>query len=118
MDAFTKLTGVVAPIDRINIDTDQIIPAVFLKSIERKGFEDALFSSWRYNNDGSENPDFVLNKAPYRNANVLVPARISAVARLGSMPRGRSGTMASNASSPPASPTSSTTIVSRTACCP
>ena len=72
MDAFTKLTGVVAPIDRINIDTDQIIPAVFLKSIERKGFEDALFASWRYNNDGSENPDFVLNKAPYRNANVLV----------------------------------------------
>ena len=72
MDAFTKLTGVVAPIDRINIDTDQIIPAVFLKSIERKGFEDALFSSWRYNDDGSENPDFVLNKAPYRNANVLV----------------------------------------------
>ena len=72
MDAFTKLTGVVAPIDRINIDTDQIIPAVHLKSIERKGFEDALFSSWRYNNDGSENPDFVLNKAPYRNANVLV----------------------------------------------
>ena len=72
MDAFTKLIGVVAPIDRINIDTDQIIPAVFLKSIERKGFEDALFSSWRYNNDGRENPDFVLNKAPYRNANVRV----------------------------------------------
>jgi len=72
MDAFTKLTGVVAPIDRINIDTDQIIPAVHLKSIERKGFEDALFSSWRYSDDGSENPDFVLNKAPYRNANLLV----------------------------------------------
>ena len=72
MDVFTKLTGVVAPIDRINIDTDQIIPAVHLKSIERKGFEDALFSSWRYNDDGSENPDFVLNKAPYRNANLLV----------------------------------------------
>ena len=72
MDVFTKLTGVVAPIDRINIDTDQIIPAVHLKSIERKGFEDGLFSSWRYNDDGSENPDFVLNKAPYRNANLLV----------------------------------------------
>ena len=72
MDAFTKLAGVVAPIDRINIDTDQIIPAVHLKSIERKGFEDALFSSWRYSDDGSENPDFVLNKAPYRNANLLV----------------------------------------------
>ena len=72
MDAFTKLTGVVAPIDRINIDTDQIIPAVFLKSIERSGFEDALFSSWRYNVDGSPNPDFVLNKPAYKNANVLV----------------------------------------------
>ena len=72
MDAFTKLTGVVAPLDRINIDTDQIIPAVYLKSIERKGFEGALFSSWRYNADGSDNPDFVLNKPEYRNANVLV----------------------------------------------
>ena len=72
MDAFTTLTGVVAPIDRINIDTDQIIPAVFLKSIERSGFEDALFSSWRYNADGSPNPEFVLNKPAYKNANVLV----------------------------------------------
>ena len=72
MDAFTKLTGVVAPIDRINIDTDQIIPAVFLKSIERSGFEDALFSSWRYNADGNPNPEFVLNKPAYKNANVLV----------------------------------------------
>ena len=72
MDAFTKITGVVAPIDRINIDTDQIIPAVYLKSIERKGFEGALFSSWRYNADGSDTPDFVLNKPEYRNANVLV----------------------------------------------
>ena len=72
MDAFTKLTGVVAPIDRVNIDTDQIIPAVYLKSIERSGFQDALFSSWRYNADGTDNPDFVLNKEGYRNANVLV----------------------------------------------
>lgn len=72
MDAFTKLTGVVAPIDRINIDTDQIIPAVYLKSIERTGFEDALFSSWRYNLDGSDNPEFVLNKPAYKKANVLV----------------------------------------------
>ncbi len=72
MEPFTKLTGVVAPIDRVNIDTDQIIPAVFLKSIERSGFEDALFSSWRYNADGSPNPDFVLNKPAYQNAHVLV----------------------------------------------
>ena len=72
MDAFTELTGVVAPLDRVNVDTDQIIPAVFLKSIERSGFEDALFSRWRYNEDGSPQPDFVLNKPEYRNANVLV----------------------------------------------
>ena len=72
MDPFTKLNGVVAPIDRVNIDTDQIIPAVFLKSIERSGFEDALFSSWRYNADGTPNPDFVLNKPAYQDAHVLV----------------------------------------------
>ena len=72
MDQFTKLTGVVAPMDRVNIDTDQIIAAVFLKSIESSGFEDALCSSWRYNADGSPNPDFVLNKPSYKNANVLV----------------------------------------------
>ena len=72
MEPFTKLTGVVAPMDRVNIDTDQIIPAVFLKSIARNGFEDALFSSWRYNTDGSPNPDFVLNNPAYKNANVLV----------------------------------------------
>ena len=72
MDVFTKLTGEVAPSDRINIDTDQIIPAVFLKSIERSGFEDALFASWRYKEDGSPNPDFVLNQPAYKNANVLV----------------------------------------------
>ena len=72
MDPFTKLNGVVAPIDRVNIDTDQIIPAVFLKSIERSGFQDALFSSWRYNIDGTPNPDFVLNKPAYKDAHVLV----------------------------------------------
>ncbi len=72
MDPFTNLTGVVAPIDRVNIDTDQIIPAVFLKSIERSGFEDALFASWRYKTDGSPNPDFVLNKPAYKDAHVLV----------------------------------------------
>ena len=72
MDPFVKLTGVAAPMDRVNVDTDQIIPAVFLKSIKRDGFEDALFASWRYKEDGSPNPDFVLNKPAYRNASVLV----------------------------------------------
>ena len=72
MDPFVKLTGVVAPLDRVNIDTDQIIPAIFLKRIERSGFEDCLFFSWRFNEDGSEREEFVLNQPEYRNANVLV----------------------------------------------
>ena len=62
MDPFVKLTGVVAPLDRVNIDTDQIIPAVFLKRIERSGFEDCLFFAWRFNEDGSPRTDFVLNQ--------------------------------------------------------
>lgn len=72
MDPFVKLTGVVAPLDRVNIDTDQIIPAIFLKRIERSGFEDCLFFSWRFNEDGSVKSDFVLNQPEYRNASVLV----------------------------------------------
>lgn len=72
MDPFVKLTGVVAPLDRVNIDTDQIIPAVFLKRIERSGFEDCLFYAWRFNEDGSPKDDFVLNRPDYRDAKVLV----------------------------------------------
>ena len=66
MEPFVKLDGVVAPLDRVNVDTDQIIPAVYLKSIQRTGFEDALFAAWRYNEDGSPNPEFVLNVPEYR----------------------------------------------------
>ena len=72
MDPFVQLTGVVAPLDRVNIDTDQIIPAVFLKRIERSGFEDCLFFSWRFNEDGSPKSDFVLNQPEYQNASVIV----------------------------------------------
>jgi 3-isopropylmalate/(R)-2-methylmalate dehydratase small subunit len=75
MEPLVKLTGVVAPLDRANVDTDQIIPAVFLKSIERTGFQDALFFSWRYNEDGSPKADFVLNQPSYRNAAILVAGR-------------------------------------------
>ena len=75
MEPFIKLTGVAAPLDRVNIDTDQIIPAVHLKSIERTGYGDFLFSSWRYHEDGSPNPDFVLNHPAYRNARILVAGR-------------------------------------------
>ena len=72
MDPFVRVTGVVAPLDRVNIDTDQIIPAVFLKRIERSGFEDCLFFSWRFNEDGTPKEDFVLNQPEYSNAQVLV----------------------------------------------
>ena len=72
MDPFVRVTGVVAPLDRVNIDTDQIIPAVFLKRIERSGFEDCLFFAWRFNEDGSPKSDFVLNQPEYQNASVLV----------------------------------------------
>jgi len=75
MQPFTKQTGIVAPMDRVNVDTDQIIPAVFLKRIERTGYEDALFASWRFNDDGSPKPDFVLNQPGYQNATILVAGR-------------------------------------------
>ena len=75
MEPFVKLNGLVAPLDRVNVDTDQIIPAVYLKSIERTGFGQHLFSPWRFNADGSPNPDFVLNNPPYQSATVLATGR-------------------------------------------
>lgn len=75
MEPFTKLTGVVAPLDRVNVDTDQIIPKQFLKRIERTGFGQFLFFDWRFNEDGSPNPEFVLNKPGYQDASVLVAGR-------------------------------------------
>jgi 3-isopropylmalate/(R)-2-methylmalate dehydratase small subunit len=75
MEPFTKLTGTVAPLDRANVDTDQIIPAVYLKRIERTGFQDFLFAAWRYLEDGSPNPDFMLNVPGYQQAGILVAGR-------------------------------------------
>jgi 3-isopropylmalate/(R)-2-methylmalate dehydratase small subunit len=72
MDKFTTLTGVAAPMPMINIDTDKIIPKNFLKTIGRKGLAKGLFAEMRFKNDGSENPDFVLNKPAYRKAQILV----------------------------------------------
>ncbi|MBQ9351745.1 MULTISPECIES: 3-isopropylmalate dehydratase small subunit [Phyllobacterium] len=72
MDKFTKLTGVAAPLPIINIDTDMIIPKDYLKTIKRTGLGTGLFAEMRYNEDGSENPDFVLNKPAYRKAQILV----------------------------------------------
>ena len=72
MDKFTKLTGVAAPLPIVNIDTDMIIPKDYLKTIKRTGLSKGLFAEMRFNEDGTENPDFVLNKPGYRNAQILV----------------------------------------------
>jgi 3-isopropylmalate/(R)-2-methylmalate dehydratase small subunit len=72
MDKFTTLTGIAAPLPMTNVDTDKIIPAVWLKTIKRTGLGPALFEAIRYKADGSEDPDFVLNKEPYRKAQILV----------------------------------------------
>ncbi len=72
MDKFTKLEGVAAPLQMINVDTDMIIPKQYLKTIKRTGLGTGLFSEKRYKDDGSENPDFVLNKPAYRKAKILV----------------------------------------------
>ena len=72
MEKFIKHTGTGLPLRRSNVDTDQIIPARFLKSISRLGFGKNLFANFRFKEDGTENPDFVLNQEPYRKAEVLI----------------------------------------------
>ena len=72
MQSFTKHSGLVAPLDRANVDTDQIIPKQFLKRIERTGFGEFLFYDWRYSPDGQPNPSFVLNEPRYKGASILI----------------------------------------------
>ena len=72
MEKFNKLRGVAAPLNMINIDTDKLIPKQFLKTIKRTGLGKHLFNEMRFNEDGSEKPDFVLNKAAYRGSNIIV----------------------------------------------
>ncbi|SDF41434.1 3-isopropylmalate/(R)-2-methylmalate dehydratase small subunit [Fontibacillus panacisegetis] len=72
MEAFKKLTGVVGPVDRVNVDTDAIIPKQFLKRIERTGFGQFLFYEWRFDTEGNVNPEFELNKPRYEDASVLI----------------------------------------------
>jgi len=72
MEKYTKLTGIAAPMPLVNIDTDMIIPKVFLKTIKRSGLGVNLFDEMRYDRDGNEIADFVLNKAQYRDAEILV----------------------------------------------
>ena len=72
MQKFTKLTGVAAPMDAINVDTDQIIPKLHLRTIKRTGLGKVLFDELRFNPDGTEKPEFILNQSPYRDAEILV----------------------------------------------
>lgn len=72
MEKFDKLSGVAAPMPLVNIDTDMIIPKQYLKTIQRAGLGKNLFAEMRYNNDGTDNEDFILNKAAYRGAKILV----------------------------------------------
>lgn len=72
MEPFTTHTGLVMPLDRTNVNTDEIIPARFLKSIKRTGFGSALFANWRFQSDGSPDPDFVLNLPRYQGASILL----------------------------------------------
>ena len=72
MEKFKNITAVAAPLPEVNVDTDKIIPKQYLKTIERTGLGKGLFSELRYNDDGTENEDFVLNKSQYRNAKILV----------------------------------------------
>src|SRR5688572_27386161 len=75
MPPFTQLTGIVAAMDRANVDTDQIIPKQFLKRIERTGFGQFLFFDWRFRDDGSDIPEFELNQPPVRGASILLARR-------------------------------------------
>jgi len=72
MQPFTKLTGIAAPLPLVNVDTDKIIPARHLKTIKRTGLGVHLFETLRYHDDGSERPEFVLNREPYRHAEILI----------------------------------------------
>ncbi|WP_447971948.1 3-isopropylmalate dehydratase small subunit [Nitrospira sp. Kam-Ns4a] len=72
MQPFTTLTGLVAPLDRLNVDTDQIIPKQFLKTLTRTGLKEGLFFDWRHRKDGTPDPDFFLNQARYQGATILL----------------------------------------------
>ena len=75
MEPFVSLNAKLAPLNRVNVDTDQIIPKQFLKRVERTGFGQFLFNDWRFNSDGSENPEFILNRQEYGGAEILVSGR-------------------------------------------
>src|SRR5689334_3520185 len=75
MEPFVRLNGIVAPLDRVNVDTDQIIPKQFLKRVERTGFGQFAFFDWRLLPNGEPNPEFELNRPEYAGASILVAGR-------------------------------------------
>ena len=75
MQPFNKLNVTAIPLRQENVDTDQVIPAKYLTAVTKEGMGDGLFSAWRYNEDGSDNPDFVLNSPDYKGAKVLIAGR-------------------------------------------
>ena len=112
MEPVRVVEGTAVPLDRSDVDTDQIIPAQYLKRIERTGFGPFLFDEWR------KDPGFVLNDPRYAGASILLAgAELRLVARAASTRRGRSRTTGSARSSLPASPTSSATTAARSGCC-
>ena len=72
MEPFTTLTGIVAPLDRVNVDTDQIIPKQYLKTIQRTGLKEGLFVDWKLQSDGTPDPDFFMNQPRYYQATILL----------------------------------------------
>ena len=125
MQKFTVHKGLVAPMDRENVDTDAIIPKQFLKSIRKTGFGENLFDAWRYLDAGYPgqdptsrklNPDFVLNQPRYAGASCW-PARISVAGHRVSTHPGRWTNTAFGPSSHPATPTFSSTTALKMACC-
>ena len=90
MEPFKTITSIAAPLDRTNVDTDQIIPKQFLKRIERTGYGEFLFFDWRRTASGEQNPDFVLNDPRYKGAQILIAGKNLRADRAASMLRGRS----------------------------
>ncbi len=72
MDSFKKITSIVTPLDKVNVDTDQIVPKQFLKLVQKSGFGKFLFFNWRYDEQENEKSDFVLNDTKYKNSQILV----------------------------------------------
>jgi 3-isopropylmalate/(R)-2-methylmalate dehydratase small subunit len=72
MDSFKKITSIVTPLDKVNVDTDQIVPKQFLKLVQKSGFGKFLFFNWRYDEQENKKPDFILNNPKYENSQILV----------------------------------------------